>query len=202
VQNVPDVLGQGFPEIIFGVFLIASCELLLLSCRQRHSSATGCCGADLVVFEMPLPRRASCSRNRFCSDADRAYPDDGQVAIVQFIAHIDLPGDARQDLRQGLVERVQRDRSLNALVNVQVDLRVARQREKDFLRRNIGDDNAVGFRLGHRHGRRRTTRALRFAGYRLRLAGLLLDMLVRRLDRPGAATCKNHADGAEIKYVA
>ena len=128
-----------------------------------------------------------------------------QVAVVQFVAHVHLPGDARENLRQGLVQRIQGDDPLNAGVDVQVDFCIARQGKQNLLYRDIGDDDAVGFCLGHRFGRRENDAAfygLRNAGCSRGRAGWLLDMLIRWLNGFGAATGKNCADGTETYSVA
>ena len=49
-----------------------------------------------------------------------------EIRAVQLEAHVDLLGDAGQQLRQGLVDGVERDGAGDAGVNVDIDLGVAR----------------------------------------------------------------------------
>ena len=56
-------------------------------------------------------------------------------------------------MRQGLVERVERDGAFDAGVDVDIHFGVARQREQQFLHRNIVYHDAIGFRLESGFGR-------------------------------------------------
>ena len=71
-----------------------------------------------------------------------------EVRAVEFEAHVDLLGDAGQQLRQRLVDRVERNDAGNPRVDVDIDLGVARQREEQILDLNVVDDDAVGLGLG------------------------------------------------------
>jgi hypothetical protein len=74
----------------------------------------------------------------------------GQIRAVQFEAHVDLLGDAGQQLRQGLVDGVQGDVAGNAGVNVDIDLGIAGQGKQQVAHRDVVDDHAVGFGLAGR----------------------------------------------------
>ena len=56
-----------------------------------------------------------------------------QVGAVHFPAHVDLLGDAGQELLQGLVDGIEGDRAGDAGMDVHVDLGVARQGEEEIL---------------------------------------------------------------------
>ena len=110
-------------------------------------------------------------------------------------------GNAVEDLRQGLVDGIQRHVAFNAGMDVDVDLRIARQREQDFARRQIGDDDAVGLHFRCRFWRRQDNGmadGLRdgAAGLRGRSGGLL-DVLVGWFDRSCAAG--NERDAGNTK---
>jgi hypothetical protein len=100
---------------------------------------------------------------------------------VELVAHVDLPRDALQELRQRLVDGVQRHGPGDLGVNVDVDARVAREREEQLLEPHVVDHDAVGFgarrRLGRRqqrseaHRRRDRPRRRRLFGFQVLVRG-------------------------------
>ena len=73
-----------------------------------------------------------------------------QVGAVDFIAHVHLLGDAIEQLRQRLVDGVERDAARDAGMNVDVELGIAREREQQLLHLDVVDHYAIG--LGPRSG--------------------------------------------------
>ena len=74
----------------------------------------------------------------------------GQIRAIQFKAHVDLLGDAGQQLRQGLVDGIQGDVAANAGVNVDIDFGIAGEGKEQVAHGYIVDDHAVGFGLAGR----------------------------------------------------
>ena len=72
-----------------------------------------------------------------------------QVGAIQFEAHVDLLGNAGQQLRQGLVDRIERDGAGDARMDVDIDFGVAREREEQIGDLYVVDHNTIGLGLGH-----------------------------------------------------
>jgi hypothetical protein len=113
----------------------------------------------------------------------------GEIRAVELVPHVDLLGDPAEQLRQRLVDRIQRDRAGDAGMNVDIHLRVTREGEQQFAHIHVVDDDAVGFGLRRRLRARRHRQGLdgRRNG-RSRRGRLLAQMPARgRLHRLEAA---------------
>jgi hypothetical protein len=67
-------------------------------------------------------------------------------------AHVDLLGDAGQQLRQGLVDGIQGDVAGDAGMDVDIDFGVAGQGKQQVADRHVVDDDAIGFGLAGGRG--------------------------------------------------
>ncbi|MNN33270.1 hypothetical protein D3C81_1470230 [compost metagenome] len=96
--------------------------------------------------------------------------------------------DTRQQLRQGLVQRIQGDAAFDLRVDVDIHARVARQRKQQRLHGHLVHGDAVGFHFGRRQGRGQRAALLHRFGNGAGWAGRGIDVgrRQRRLMR-GAA---------------
>jgi hypothetical protein len=140
-QQVADIAFQRFPEAVRATFSMRVLELLPAlppACRPAMTTARTGHGSGTGRGDLRVDRHRAGHVARHVDVIDPVAAQKGRVGLhdevgaIQFEAHIDLTGDAGQQLRQGLVDRVERDRAFDARVNVDIDPRIARQCEQQF----------------------------------------------------------------------
>ena len=116
---------------------------------------------------------------------------------------------ATENARQGLVNGIKRDGALNAILDIEIDFRIARQREQNLLRGNIGYHHAIsfGFWNGNRKGKRNSALDsgwdVNFAqGRYIATLDMLVGGLVHKLGRLRVASVEQHANQACQPYFA
>ena len=77
---------------------------------------------------------------------------DHEVGPVQVVTQPHLARDSLEDLRQGLIDRVDADIAVDLRVDIEVQAGIACQRKKQFAGRQVGRHHGKGL---HRLGRLR-----------------------------------------------
>ena len=124
LQNIVDVLFEDLPEAVIGSVRNRGGRIVI----ARAAAGSGAGGRYL--------RRNADLAGRIARHVDIVDPvvaqewrirNHDQIGPVQLVAHVHLFTDARKQLRQSLVERIQGDFTLDARMDIDVDLGVARQ---------------------------------------------------------------------------
>ena len=128
-------------------------------------------------------------------------------AVLQFIADIDLLADPVKYLRQGLVDGIDGDPAFDIGVDINVDLGIPGQLEKQVARRQVCYHYAVGFHFG---GRARGRKGDELAGCLWDFSAVggrcccrFFDVLVRRRYRICSActeACAGQIKGYSAKF--
>ena len=153
-QHVPHVQHDAFPQLVGGKNVHSrgrsragsrrrasrrSAARELRRCRRLHLHIPG--RTDIIDLVGPRVGRVA---------------HHGQDLPVEFVPHIGLFGDAIEQLRQRLVDRVDGYGARDAGVDVDVDFGVPRERKQQIVDAHIVDHDAVGLgtyrrpRLGQR----------------------------------------------------
>ncbi|MNU70142.1 hypothetical protein D3C71_595440 [compost metagenome] len=198
-QQVADILFQAVPEIIFRTIDDQSGRVVIAAAAVAAAlrAADGVAGAVRSSARRGNLRgdiHAAVGTARHVDVIDLVIAPYGrigqhrQVLAIDFVAHIDLLADTRQQLRQGLVQRIQGDAAFDLRVDVDIHARVARQRKQQRLHGHLVHGDAVGFHFGRRQGRGQRAALLHRFGNGAGWAGRGIDVgrRQRRLMR-GAA---------------
>ena len=147
VQQILEILFQRFPEAILR--FVFDLDTRGVATTDRISARSDGTGRNLRVR-----RNGTDHITRQIDVIDlvilqiRRIGHHRQIGAVKLVAHVDLLGDAGQQLRQGLVNGVQRHVTGNTRMHIDVELGVAGQGKEQILNADIVDHNTVGFGLG------------------------------------------------------
>ena len=204
-KQILDVLDQRFPEVILravadlGERAVAGRAAAADAARAAGDSGRGDLGRD-------RDGAGGVAVHQHIVDVIGAQEwrirHDGQGAVLEFVAHVNLLGDPRHELRQGLVDGVEGDEAFESGVHIDVDLRVTGQREEQLLYRYLADHHRVGFELRGRLGGRQAEASGDWCGNgcRGRLGrGAALQMPAGRRLRRHLGACSQKCCGKQWK---
>ena len=89
---------------------------------------------------------------------ERFVQFDHQVGAIEIVAQRNLARDTLQNLRQGLIDRIDADATGNRWIDIEIQARVACKCEQQFAGRQVGRDHGESLQrldgLGRRDNRR------------------------------------------------